>query len=160
MTVSRMQRTSATPVVLVSRSWIEKRDRPIPHIPFPGTPANRLTHIVVESKERDPAFDAVLASASSSLDLALAGNSILRSAIQQNLVSFPAEIPFFILRDDARRRIVQLYFLRGWSVRAIGNRYKLSRVRIHAVLRQWTFRAVAAGYIQDIRPDPPAMLTL
>lgn len=156
MIVSRGQGSCPSPSVLVSGYWSGKRDRPTPHMPSPSTPAELHAPILPET-ECDTSLDAVLARANSPLDLALAGSSTLRSAIQHNLVSFPSQVPFFTRRDDARRRIVQLYFLRGWSLRAICDRYRLSRVRIHAVLRQWTLRAVEAGYIRDIRPDPPGI---
>ena len=69
------------------------------------------------------------------MNLALIGNTALRAAIQCNLVSFSAQIPALTKGGDALKRIVQLYFVRGWPTRAICDRYRLSR------------------YIQDIRPD-------
>ena len=92
------------------------------------------------------------------MDLALVGNNILRSAIQRNLVSFPSQIPVLKKRGDSQRRIAQLYFVHRWRVRAICARYGLSKAMVQKSLSEWRIRAVSAGYIQDIHPEVIAML--
>jgi transposase-like protein len=86
--------------------------------------------------------------------LALLGNTLLRTAITRNLVSFPAQIRPFMRRSsgDLQERIVQLYFLRGWSVRTICDRYGLSKAMTHKLIAEWRIRAVESGYIQEIEP--------
>jgi hypothetical protein len=91
------------------------------------------------------------------MDLALVGNTMLRAAVQLNLVSFPSQIPAFVKRGDARVRIVQLYFVRRWTVRAICERYGLSKATVQKLLTEWRIRAVSAGYIQEIHPKALAM---
>lgn len=92
------------------------------------------------------------------MNLALIGNTVLRVAIRCNLVSFPAQIPAFTKGGDEQKRIVQLYFVRGWTARAICHRYGLSKSALRALLSDWKIRAVAAGYIQDIYPEALADL--
>ncbi len=89
------------------------------------------------------------------MNIALIGNTVLRSAIQLNLVSFPSQVPPLMRRQsgDIPERVAQLYFLRGWSIRSIGQRYRLSKAMVQKLLSEWRMRAVAAGYIQDIHPD-------
>jgi transposase-like protein len=88
------------------------------------------------------------------MTLALMGNTMLRTAITRNLVSFPAQIRSFMKRSsgDVQERIVQLYFVRGWSVRSICERYGLSKAMAHKLLAEWRIRAVESGYIQEIEP--------
>jgi transposase-like protein len=88
------------------------------------------------------------------MTLALLGNTMLRTAITRNLVSFPAQIRSFMKRSsgDVQERIVQLYFVRGWSVRSICERYGLSKAMAHKLLAEWRIRAVESGYIQEIEP--------
>jgi hypothetical protein len=92
------------------------------------------------------------------MDLALVGNSALRYAIRQNLVSFPSQIPSFMNCGAAQERIVQLFFVRGWRMRVIGQRYGLNKSGVGKLLKEWRIRAVAAGYIQEIRPGLLAAL--
>jgi hypothetical protein len=92
------------------------------------------------------------------MDLALVGNTTLRAAIKRNLVSFPSQIPPFMKRGEIQERMVQLYFVRGWRMRAIGERYGLSKSAVRKLLSEWRIRAIAAGYIQDIHPDVLAVL--
>jgi hypothetical protein len=92
------------------------------------------------------------------MNLALVGNSILRSAIQRNLVSFPSQIPAITKRPDLQRRIVQLYFVRRWRIRTICDRYGLSKAAVQKLLSEWRIRAVSSGYIQDIQPEVIAVL--
>ena len=86
------------------------------------------------------------------MNIALIGSSILRSAIQQNLVSFPSQVPNFMRRPsgDSHERIVQLYFVRGWPIRSICDRYGMSKASVQKILSEWRIRAVSAGYIQDV----------
>jgi hypothetical protein len=88
------------------------------------------------------------------MTLALLGNTLLRTAITRNLVSFPAQVQPFIRRGcgDIQERIVQLYFVRGWSIRRIGDRYGLSKAMAHKLLNEWRIRAIESGYIQEITP--------
>lgn len=89
------------------------------------------------------------------MTLALLGNTLLRTAITRNLVTFPAQIRPFMKRTmgDLQERIVQLYFVRGWSVRSICDRYGMSKAMVHKLLAEWRIRAVESGYIQEIEPD-------
>ena len=88
------------------------------------------------------------------MTLALLGNTMLRTAITRNLVSFPAQIRPFMKRGsgDLQERIVQLYFVRGWPVRSICERYRLSKAMAHKLLAEWRIRAIESGYIQEIEP--------
>jgi transposase-like protein len=94
------------------------------------------------------------------MTLALLGNTLLRTAITRNLVSFPAQIRPFMRRSsgDLQERIVQLYFVRGWSVKNISDRYGLSKAMAHKLLAEWRIRAVESGYIQEIEPGALAAL--
>jgi hypothetical protein len=89
------------------------------------------------------------------MTLALLGNTLLRTAITRNLVTFPAQIQPFMKRSmgDLTERIVQLYFVRGWSVRSICDRYGMSKAMVHKLLAEWRIRAVESGYIQEREPD-------
>jgi hypothetical protein len=89
------------------------------------------------------------------MTLALLGNTLLRTAITRNLVTFPAQVQPFMKRTmgDMQERIVQLYFVRGWSVRNICDRYGMSKAMVHKLLAEWRIRAVESGYIQEIEPD-------
>jgi transposase-like protein len=88
------------------------------------------------------------------MTLALLGNTLLRTAITHNIVSFPAQIRPFMRRDsgDLRERMVQLYFVRGWPVRRICDRYGISKAMAHKLLAEWRIRAVESGYVQEIEP--------
>jgi hypothetical protein len=89
------------------------------------------------------------------MDISLIGNSTLRIAIQQNLVSFPSQLPALTRRpgDDTQERMARLYFSLGWPVRRICERYGLSRTMVQKLLADWRMRAVGSGFIQDIRPE-------
>ena len=78
--------------------------------------------------------------------------SKLHSAIRANLVSFPSQIPVFpgCGHTDVQHKLVQLYFLFGWTCATIGARYGLARDRVRRVLSAWKWRAANAGYIQRI----------
>jgi len=79
----------------------------------------------------------------------------LRHAIQNNQVSFPAQVPIFACqhRPDIQWRLVELYFVHGWSSIRLGKRYRVSTRRIHQLLRQWVSRARTLGYLQQIPPE-------
>lgn len=51
---------------------------------------------------------------------------------------------------DLQERIVQLYFVRGWTVRSICERYGLGKAMAHKLLAEWRIRAIESGYIQEI----------
>jgi hypothetical protein len=89
------------------------------------------------------------------MTLAFLRNAVLRTAITRNLVSFPSQIRPFANRTvaDLQVRIVLLYFVRGWSVRRIGDRYNLRKEVVHHLLAQWRIRAIESGYIKEIEPD-------
>lgn len=81
-------------------------------------------------------------------------NRVLRSLIQRNLVTFPSQMPHFHRRGsrELSHRIAQLFFLRGWSVKAISRRYGISKAAVQKRLNEWRIRAVESGYIQEIEP--------
>jgi hypothetical protein len=92
------------------------------------------------------------------------GSRALRAAIQENRVSFPAQAPVFRKhsRSDVQWRISVLYFVRGWSIRALSDRYSICNARVQQILSSWRKYAVSASYIQEIPPEgapevpPPA----
>jgi hypothetical protein len=87
-------------------------------------------------------------------------NVPLRTAIRRNLVTFPGQVRSFMKCSTGglQERVVQLYFVRGWSTRNIAARYGLSRTTVFQLLRDWRIRAIEAGYIQEIEPDCLASL--
>jgi len=80
----------------------------------------------------------------------------LREAIRGNRVSFPSQVPTFERHDrpDLQRRLVQLYFVLGWSCEKVAERHGLIHQRVRQILSTWKSRAVAMGYIQYIPPAP------
>jgi hypothetical protein len=84
-------------------------------------------------------------------------NRVLRQAVRENLVSFPSQIPVFEKqsRTDLQPKLVVLYFVRGWSMDDIAQRYGLARQRMGQILTAWRIRAVKEGYIQAIEPEHP-----
>ena len=88
------------------------------------------------------------------MTLALLGNTLLRTAITRNIVSFPAQIRPFMRRGsgDLQERMVQLFFVRGWPVRNICDRYGISKAMAHKLLAEWRIRAIESGHIQEIEP--------
>lgn len=92
------------------------------------------------------------------MSLALLSSAVLRTAIRANLVSFPAQVPAFARSDDRQRRIAILYYIRGWGVREIRDRYGLTKSTVRKSIADWTIRAVAGGYIQEIHPAAVARL--
>jgi transposase len=81
----------------------------------------------------------------------------LRAAIWKHQVSFPSQIPTFSkhTRPDLQRKLVQLYFICGWSGPKIRARYDLSAQRFQQILSTWKRRALELGFIQTIPPDQP-----
>lgn len=95
-------------------------------------------------------------SAESSDFLLTCGNAGVRAAIRRNAVTFPSQM--VRLRgsgeeNDEPERIVHLYFICGWSVGSLSQRYGLSRKQIEDILTRWRQRAIAAGFIQEIQPS-------
>ncbi len=84
------------------------------------------------------------------------GNAGLRAAIRQNRATFPSQIVRLRKREDGfgdePERIVQLYFVRGWSVENICARYGFCRKKVSAILTKWRRLAVAAGFVQAVEP--------
>lgn len=80
----------------------------------------------------------------------------LREAIRSEQVSFPSQIPTFSkhTRPDLQRKLVQLYFVCGWSAPKIRERYGLGEQRFQQIVSAWKNRAIELGYIQAIPPDP------
>jgi hypothetical protein len=78
----------------------------------------------------------------------------LRQKIRSNCLSFPSQVPTFEKHDrpDLQRKLVQLYFLLGWSCDSIAQRYGMLRQRVQQILTIWKRRAVQTGYIQEIPP--------
>jgi hypothetical protein len=88
--------------------------------------------------------------------------SALRNAIQANRVNFPAPVPVFPsqFRPDLQWRLVELYFIRGWSSRRIAERYGVTARRIQQSLQHWAAHAIQRGYLQVIPPAPEAALPM
>ena len=78
----------------------------------------------------------------------------LRAAIRDNRVSFPSQVPVFSKHDrpDLQRKIVQLYFVLGWSCNDIARRHGLVGQRVRQILNHWKQRAAQTGYVQQIPP--------
>jgi hypothetical protein len=78
----------------------------------------------------------------------------LRGAVRGNHVSFPSPVPTFERHDrpDLQWKLVQLYFVLGWSCESIARRYGLIHQRVRQILNTWKRRAVEMGYIQYIPP--------
>src|SRR5690242_13200996 len=76
----------------------------------------------------------------------------LRTAIQNNQVSFPSQVPKFACqsRADIQWRLVELYFVHNWSCPELGERYNVAMERIRQLLSQWVQRAAVLGYLQEI----------
>jgi hypothetical protein len=88
-------------------------------------------------------------------ELTLLGNREIQALVRRNFVCFPAQAPVFGERSrrDLQWRLAVLYFVRGWSTRAIAERYGLRRERCGQMISDWRVRAVALGYIQDVTPE-------
>jgi hypothetical protein len=92
------------------------------------------------------------------MNMVLIGNNVLRSAIRENLVSFPAQIPTLTKWGGVEERIVQLYFIRGWELRNIGHRFGLCKSTVRKIITDWKVRAISAGHIQEVYPEALAAL--
>jgi hypothetical protein len=81
---------------------------------------------------------------------------LLQSAIRANEVSFPSQVPVFVRHAPPalQCRVVQLYFIHGWSCGKIAKRYGFVRNYIWGVVNEWRRHAVSLGYIQVIPPMP------
>lgn len=79
----------------------------------------------------------------------------LRKAIRLNQVTFPAQVPVFACqnRPDIQWRLVELYFVHGWTCARLGERYNVTDRRIHQLLQGWVSRAKTLGYLQAIPVD-------
>jgi hypothetical protein len=82
----------------------------------------------------------------------------LRAAIQNQAVSFPAQVPIFSCqsRSDIQWRLVELYFVRNWSCAEMGERYGVTMERARQLITQWVQRAIVLGYLQEIPAAVPA----
>jgi len=78
----------------------------------------------------------------------------LRRAIRANWISFPSQVPTFPSCGpaDLQHKLIQLYFLMGWSCANIAARYGLTRGQVRAILHAWKGRAASTGYLQHIAP--------
>jgi hypothetical protein len=76
----------------------------------------------------------------------------LRDAIRANLVSFPNPPPAApnCAVPDLQRKIVLLYFVRGWSLVQISARYAISKQGARRIVDHWAEFAVRTGYMQKI----------
>jgi hypothetical protein len=85
----------------------------------------------------------------------------LRESIQSNQIHFPVPVPIFPhqFRADIQWRLVELYFVRGWSTRRIAARYGVTGRRVQQSLQRWAARALAGGYLQAI-PATPIFVSL
>jgi len=85
----------------------------------------------------------------------------LRRKIRRNRASFPSQVPTFPKHDrpDLQRKLVQLYFLFGWSCNRIALRHGILRQRVQQILSTWKRRAIQMGYIQEIPPALPLMVS-
>jgi hypothetical protein len=83
------------------------------------------------------------------------GSGILRRAIRMNIVSFPSQIPSFPTGSQAAMqwRMVLLFFVRGWSVAKIAERFQVPNHRVWTLLNGWSVRAMAQGHVQVIDPE-------
>jgi hypothetical protein len=83
------------------------------------------------------------------------GSGILRRAIRMNIVSFPSQIPSFPKgsQADMQWRMVLLFFVRGWSVAKIAERFQAPNHRVWTLLNGWSVRAMAQGHVQVIDPE-------
>ncbi len=92
------------------------------------------------------------------MNIVLIGNNVLRAAIRENLVSFPAQVPTLTKWGGMEERIVQLYFIRGWELRRIGDRFGMCKSTVRKIITDWKARAVSAGHIQEVYPEALAAL--
>jgi len=82
----------------------------------------------------------------------------VRRAICANWISFPSQVPTFPRcgPPHLQHKLIQLYFVMGWSCARIAARYQLRESLVRGVLDLWKSRAASAGYLQHI-PSADAM---
>ena len=80
------------------------------------------------------------------------GSGMLRRAIRGNIVSFPSQVPSFPKGSEAdmQWRMVLLFFVRGWRVANLAERFHVPNHRVWKLLNEWSLRALALGYVQVI----------
>jgi hypothetical protein len=123
-------------------------------------PAAELVELEHSAAPASPAAGILDSGSVPSADsLEVIGINHLRREIRANRVTFPAQVPVFVKHDrpDLQRKVVQLYFLSGWSTYRIATRYNLAAQRVHQVITTWKQRAIQMGYIQEI-PRPHAQV--
>jgi hypothetical protein len=83
------------------------------------------------------------------------GIHCLRTSIRENRIHFPVPVPVFSgqYRPDIQWRLVELYFIRGWSAKKIAERYGVTARRIQQSLQHWADKAMERGYLQAIPPE-------
>ena len=83
----------------------------------------------------------------------------LRQAVRDNRVVFPAPVPVFArqYRADVQRRLVELYFVQGWSFYQLGGRYRITAGRVRQTIRRWVEHAMALNYLQSIATEDPSV---
>jgi hypothetical protein len=81
----------------------------------------------------------------------------LRTAIQNNEVSFPSQVPRFQCqsRADIQWRLAELYFIHNWTCPDLGRRYGVTMERARQLVFNWVQRAIVLGYLQEIPASPP-----
>ena len=86
----------------------------------------------------------------------------LRKAIRANQVVFPSPVPVFACqhRADIQWRLVELYFVHGWSCSRLGQRYRVTDRRIQQLIQRWVHRARALGYLQPIPAEEGSLMLL
>ena len=92
----------------------------------------------------------------SGINTAEPGINTLRASIQANRIHFPVPVPIFPMqyRADIQWRLVELYFIRGWSTKRIADRYGVTSRRIQQSLQRWADMAMERGYLQAIPAEP------
>jgi len=116
-----------------------------------GCPQGHLSTLAQATSDAAPA-----AERPAELDLKAFTLPQLRSAIRRNEVSFPSQMPFLTPRiNENQWRLAHLYFVAGWSLRALGKRYNLAFWWAGKLVHEWVERAIALGYVQEIPPEEP-----
>jgi hypothetical protein len=84
----------------------------------------------------------------------------LREGIRTNRVNFPVPVPIFFYqyRSDVQWRLVELYFVHGWSCKQLAGRYSVTPKRIQQSLQAWVSRAITRGYLQEIPQQDVSVL--
>lgn len=87
----------------------------------------------------------------------------LRTAIRNNRISFPAQLPSLSCPPNAeiQWRLAALFFVHGWPCTELGRRYGLCVKYVEKLIQHWTRRAIISGYLQEIptldwSPNSPA----